>query len=432
MTELQKFSEKKFFEEETSDQKRSILLVDIMNVMGFSKSEREIHRHSIHLTNVLLKSFPPHDQVTIKLTGSTLEGMSGGFYSNQSHRDIDMLLTLINIKLCTPRTNNINNHPLFPLHDNEDYDAFFFVEEDDNFPGYVKLSLAEVKTNCVYLKCCTRMNDGKLYLSNSMMMDSLYKKTGEDSIIPIEMHPMLETYQQINGPSRTFYNKLYKGRVQPEDMVHCIHYDVWPNSANLFITRSKPNNWPSNSMLKNIQSQGCDVVPIGHHDGKNNDIQWRISFPGESNLLLDLNDIQILCYVLIKTILKETLKTSQREVVSSFHIKHVMLWCVESYSCHWVGSNYINCLNICLAKLIQKIKDRHIPHYIIESRNLFNSKMTEKMSREIVDVLSKYDTTHVFTLDAFERVFEETHFNNALLKHEALKSKIMACFIAYT
>jgi hypothetical protein len=31
-------------------------------------------------------------------------------------------------------------------------------------------------------------------------------------------------------------------------------------------------------MLKNIQSQGCDVVPIGHHDGKNNDIQWRISF----------------------------------------------------------------------------------------------------------------------------------------------------------
>jgi hypothetical protein len=124
-------------------------------------------------------------------------------------------------------------------------------------------------------------------------------------------------------------------------------------------------------------------------------------FSGESNLLLDLNDIQILCYVLIKTILKETLKTSQREVVSSFHIKHVMLWCVESYSCHWVGSNYINCLNICLGKLIQKIKDRHIPHYIIESRNLFNSKMTEKMSREIVDVLSKYDTTHVFTLDAF-------------------------------
>jgi hypothetical protein len=67
------------------------------------------------------------------------EGICGDIYSNQSHHDYDMLLTLRNIKLYTPRTNNINNHPLLPLHDNEDYDACCFVEEDDNFPGYVKL-----------------------------------------------------------------------------------------------------------------------------------------------------------------------------------------------------------------------------------------------------------------------------------------------------
>ena len=37
------------------------------------------------------------------------------------------------------------------------------------------------------------------------------------------------------------------------------------------------------------------------------------------------------------------------------------------------------------------MKSRHIPHYIIESRNLFNSKMTEKMSKEIVEQIW-YDT----------------------------------------
>jgi len=184
-------------------------------------------------------------------------------------------------------------------------------------------------------------------------------------------------------------------------------------------------------MLENIESQGCDIVPVGHHDSQTNDIQWRISFPGERNLLLDLTDVQMLCYALIKIILKENLNTSQREVVSSFHIKQVILWCVELCSCKWEHSNYINCLNICLTKLIEMIKARHIPHYIIESRNVFNSKMTEKMSTEIVDVLSKYDTTHVFTLEAFERVFKLTHYNNALIKREALKSTIMACFIAY-
>ena len=206
---------------------------------------------------------------------------------------------------------------------------------------------------------------------------------------------------------------------------------MWTNSANSFITRRKPNNWPSNSMLENIQSQGCDVVPVGHHDSQNNDIHWRISFPGEHNLLLDFTDIQLLCYALIKIILREDLNTSQREVVSSFHIKHVLFWCVELCSCQLVCSNYINCLDLCLTKLIEMIKARHIPHYIIKSRNLFNSKMTEKMSKEIVDVLSKYDKTHVFTLDAFECVFEETHFNNALLKHEAFTSTIMACFNDY-
>ena len=77
------------------------------------------------------------------------------------------------------------------------------------------------------------------------------------------------------------------------------------------------------------------------------------------------------------------------------------------------------------------IKARHIPHYIIESRNLFNSKMTEKMSNEIVDILSKHDTTHVFTLDAFERILQVTHYNNVLLKRATFISTIMACFHNY-
>jgi hypothetical protein len=149
-------------------------------------------------------------------------------------------------------------------------------------------------------------------------------------------------------------------------------------------------------------------------------------FSSERSLLLDLTDVQILCYTLIKIILKENLNTSQRKVVSSFHIKHVLCWYVESCSCQWVDSNYINCLNICLTKLIQIIKARHIPHYIIESRNLFNSKLTEKCQSKY-----KYDTTHVFTLDAFNVVFEKTHYKRALLKHAGLTSTMMACIVAY-
>jgi hypothetical protein len=414
MMTLQEFCEKLFFEEETSDHERSILLVDIMNAIGFSKSEREICIHWIHHHNVLNNIFRTIDNGESRLTGSAADGMFGHVSDNGSNYDFDFVTTSRHIKLYTPRTNNINNPPLLQLDDNEEYDVSCFVEEDDNFPGYVKLSLAEGKTNRAFLDLCRRMKDNKLYLPHSIIMDLFH-----DQLV------------KINGPAHTIHIKDLLGYSTKSDNVYCIHYDMWPNSATSFITRSKPNNWPSNSMLENIKIQGCDVAPVGHHDSQNNDIQWRISFPGEHNLSLDLTDVQTFCYALIKIILKETLNTSQREVVSSFHVKHVMFWCVERCSCQWVDSNYINCLNICLAKLIEMIKARYISHYIIEGRNLFNSKMTEKMSKEIVDVLSNYDTTHVFTLDAFDRIFKLTHYNNALLKREALKSTIRACFNGY-
>ena len=63
---------------------------------------------------------------------------------------------------------------------------------------------------------CTRMNDGKLYLSNSMVMDSLYNniiKPMNDYIIPIELDRSLDICQQIyiNGPAHTVYNTDNRG-----------------------------------------------------------------------------------------------------------------------------------------------------------------------------------------------------------------------------
>ena len=409
MTALQTFCEKLFLEEETSMHERSILLVDTMNALGFSKCEREIHRHECHLRDALLNSYRTTDKFPIKTTGSNSEGIIGGIYNNKSHHDHDLLFTSSNIKLLPLRTNNINNPSLLLLHENEDYDLSFLVEEDDNFPGYVKLSLVEKKNDYVYLDHCRRMNEDKLYLSNSMMRDIIYEELikSPKTSIPNDFQTNMFCDQKkgINGPAYTSHIKNYRVLSKKIDNVYCIHYEMWPNSAVSFITRRKPNNWPSNSLIENIQSQGCDVVPVGHHDSQQKDIQWRISFPGEHSLLLDLTDVQILCYALIKIILRENLNTSQREVMSSFHIKHVLFWCVELCSCQCVDSNYINCLNICLTKLIEMIKARNIPNYIIEGINLFNSKMTEKMSTEIVDVLCKYDTTHVFRLDAFQCVF---------------------------
>ena len=71
MTALQKICEMLFFVEETSKHERSIILVNIMNALGFSKNEREIRRHQIQLENKFMKFFRPTENGIIALTGST-------------------------------------------------------------------------------------------------------------------------------------------------------------------------------------------------------------------------------------------------------------------------------------------------------------------------------------------------------------------------
>jgi hypothetical protein len=49
-----------------------------MNATGFSKSEREIHIHCVHLRNAIVNIFKTSDKSTITLTGSASEGLCGG------------------------------------------------------------------------------------------------------------------------------------------------------------------------------------------------------------------------------------------------------------------------------------------------------------------------------------------------------------------
>ena len=78
MVALQELSRKLFFKERSSNHQRSTLLVDIMNATGFSKSEREIHIHCVHLRNAIVNIFKTSDKSTITLTGSASEGLCGG------------------------------------------------------------------------------------------------------------------------------------------------------------------------------------------------------------------------------------------------------------------------------------------------------------------------------------------------------------------
>jgi hypothetical protein len=97
MTAQQKFCEKMFCEEEPSDHQQSILLVDIMNALGYSKIEREIYRHTRYLLNEILSILRRSTNKDIPtMTGSVREGLYGGIYDNHLHHDTDILFTIRN------------------------------------------------------------------------------------------------------------------------------------------------------------------------------------------------------------------------------------------------------------------------------------------------------------------------------------------------
>ena len=58
-----------------------------MNVLGFSKREREIHIHQERLGNILFNIFRKTDTMKVMQTGSTSDGMRGGIYNSKCYHD---------------------------------------------------------------------------------------------------------------------------------------------------------------------------------------------------------------------------------------------------------------------------------------------------------------------------------------------------------
>ncbi|CAC5390603.1 unnamed protein product [Mytilus coruscus] len=53
------------------------------------------------------------------------------------------------------------------------------------------------------------------------------------------------------------------------DLVYCIKSINWPNIASEWVLRKRKYGWPSQEMIQNIQSQGCQLVPVSKENCPN-------------------------------------------------------------------------------------------------------------------------------------------------------------------
>ena len=167
---------------------------------------------------------------------------------------------------------------------------------------------------------CQDMNNS-LYLSSYLYVHNTRTFFRESC-------PDIET--TIQGPSTEAWTPYMDRSQSGIDTVFSIHCSFWPHAATEWPTRSRRFPWPSQSDIKNIVDFGFHLVPVGHPHSDTNMMEWRISFSvAERTLVWSFNHIQMLCYAVIKLILKEFINphcSPSCRVLCSYFIKTSLFW----------------------------------------------------------------------------------------------------------
>ena len=115
------------------------------------------------------------------------------------------------------------------------------------------------------------------------------------------------------------------------DLALTLHSRKWISIAKQWITRSNCS-WPSSGVKSQIIDHGIMCVPIGSKESQHEDIELRILFSvGEKLLIYSFTHTQLLCYALMKILIKDVVNRDSRckDLICSFYIKNIIVWVSE-------------------------------------------------------------------------------------------------------
>ncbi|VDI40357.1 Hypothetical predicted protein [Mytilus galloprovincialis] len=384
-----------------SEKTNSLLLKSVLDAAGFSpteiKSNKNCHAFNDFVTKQMCKAY------TGIYVGSRAEGIAGGLYYSGEQSDIDAIKIFLQE---------------YKVYDNDSFNMFSEKEKEDflgNIPKEMKEDLF-----------CFALHDREFPVIRQQLAEDL--NTIRDITNNIEQ----------NGPASTekCYDNNSNSLTLVSDSVACLEYNHWPSCANDWINRSKDTDWPTEQIIKQVVADKCLLAPFGHVDSSNKSIQWRLSMRGENVLFGILNNVQIYCYIMLKIIMKDRIRplfhrADEKDILSSYCLKNLIFWCAEKETINWTYSNLIGCLQSCIQKLIKFVKEGYLPHYIIEERNLFNSKLTPSISTILqVDLHDfKDNIMDILYLKSFETLQEFSgNFCPKLLEKTSERSVILQCW----
>ena len=251
---------------------------------------------------------------------------------------------------------------------------------DSHLPGYVYIELRYLLTECV--------DDGKY------------------NAIEYERQWYLSNYfpgnvNNMHGPALL---RHYGSSLLPCDSVQCVRCLVWPPQAADWPTRHRNYGWPDSATVDRVVNNGCDVVAVAHRQcGQHEwmgERQWRLSFSrAEIVLINSWMPVQQIVYHMLRDFMKterltESTDDTSSMLLSSYHIKTLMLWACELKSQTW-WSNDLKLVRICvqLLHILGKwLTDARCQHYFINNCNLIDDSF-DVTNRPVAGQLMSADET---------------------------------------
>ncbi|XP_053379545.1 uncharacterized protein LOC128548513 [Mercenaria mercenaria] len=192
-----------------------------------------------------------------------------------------------------------------------------------------------------------------------------------------------------HGPALTNFNEP-ENQIESIDAIIAFHCKTGLSFNQEFFNRKRYYGWPRQSDLEKMKGQGCLLVPTGHSccDRKHRIFQWRISFSfQERQIMLNLNDAQHKCYILLKLVKKSHI--SPVVGLTFYHCKTALFYTIENTaSVIWSEENLLNCFILCLKRLKKWSRNRFCPNYFLPELNLFTGKIDNQGNIQFARIMS--------------------------------------------
>lgn len=240
-------------------------------------------------------------------------------------------------------------------------EAVILMEYQEHIPGTVYLRVLymhpinKIMTSCIQKKFHT-------YVSNKLFLENVKRIYHGHNVT-------------IHGPCQT--NKVLDHEF---DSVYGFVSRKWPQQTSDWIARCLKYGWPKKQIVESITSSGCDFVPVGSRQSRQNndpnlDLEWRLSFvQAEQALVRAMNHVQLLCYVSLKVFLTDFKKdvVEDEKLLCSYFLKNAMFWCIQTDPTYkWTRETFFQSFWKCFKLLLQWIYTGYCPNFFIPQNNLF-------------------------------------------------------------